>query len=100
MPFWYGPQTHQEAPGSSIAIQHEITRQSPRMRQDELCAGAISGAHVLGPDLHHLLAPAPTALAPAGRAATMSPTAQVSSEVHASPFPLVLGAVRDASSRL
>lgn len=41
MPFWYGPQTHQEAPGSSIAIQHEIKRQSPWARGDELCTGAI-----------------------------------------------------------
>lgn len=55
MPFWHGPQTHQEAPGSSIAIQHEIKRQSLRTRQDELCTGTIRGAHVPGAVLHHLL---------------------------------------------
>lgn len=56
MPFWHGPQTHQEAPGSSIAIQHEIKRQSPQTMRDELCAGAIRGAHVLGAVLQGLLA--------------------------------------------
>lgn len=75
MPFWYGPQTHREAPGSCIAIQHEIERQSPSTRQDELCAGAVSRAPVLGPVLHLLLAPGPSAQQ--GRLPRGNPAAQV-----------------------
>lgn len=59
MPLWNGPQTHQEAPGSSNAIQHEIKRQSPRKRRGELYAGVISGAHVRSPVLHRLCTPYP-----------------------------------------
>lgn len=74
MPFWYGPQTHREAPGSCIAIQHEIERQSPSTRQDELCAGAVSRAPVLGPSPPpRTRTQRPAGTPPAGESCSSSP---------------------------
>lgn len=76
------------------------SRGSHRGRGERSSAQEQLGAHVLGPDLHHLLAPAPTASAPAGSTHCLGPRREdshrgipqpkPSSEVGAFPF-LCLG---------